>query len=284
MFGEIFVQFMNTISFAMVLILGAIGLSIIFGLMGVINMAHGELFMMGAYVAVLIQRWGTNLWLGIAMAPFLVGIIGLAIELVVRRFYTRPLVTLPATWGLSMIIRQLVKMFVGVGNQSLINPLSGSMDILGILYPKYRILLLGVTGIVLVFLFVVFQKTVFGLKCRAIMQHREMSSVSGINVIRMDQWTFTLGAALAGFAGAMMAPLITVHPEMGQIFLAQSFLVVILGGVGNLFGIIGGAILISGTRFLLSYFVRLTVAQIVVFVVAIMVMRLRPQGLFGTKT
>jgi branched-chain amino acid transport system permease protein/urea transport system permease protein len=102
-------------------------------------------------------------------------------------------------------------------------------------------------------------------------------------VIRIDQWTFALGAALVGFAGAIMAPLVTIQPEMGQGFLAQSFLVVILGGVGNLFGTIAGAFLVSGTRFLLSYFMRLTLAQIFVFVTAIMVMRLRPKGLFGTK-
>jgi len=170
-----------------------------------------------------------------------------------------------------------------VGNQTLSNPYSGTVNILGIPYPVYRVGILLVTTVVLVLLFLLFQKTTFGLKCRAIIQNREMASSVGINVIRVDQWTFALGAALAGFAGAIMAPLVTIQPEMGQGFLAQSFIVVILGGVGHLFGTIGGALLVSGTRFLLSYFMRLTLAQIFVFVVAIMVMRLRPKGLFGSK-
>lgn len=283
MLESIFSQVLNTISFSMILILGALGLSVIFGLMGVINMAHGELFMLGAYAVVITQRNGGPVWLGIGLAPIFVGIIGLLIERIVRKFYTRPLITLPVTWGLSIVIRQLIKLLVGVGNQTLSNPYSGTVNILGIPYPQYRITILLVTAIVFVFLLVIFQKTTFGLKCRAIIQNREMASSVGINVIRVDQWTFALGAALAGFAGAIMAPLVTIQPEMGQGFLAQSFLVVILGGVGNLFGTIGGALLVSGTRFLLSYFMRLTLAQIFVFVTAIMVMRLRPKGLFGTK-
>lgn len=283
MFESIFSQLLNTVSYSMILILVALGLSVIFGLMGVINMAHGELFMLGAYAVVVTQRNGGPVWLGILLAPVFVGIIGLVIERIVRGFYTRPLITLPVTWGLSIIIRQLIKLFVGVGNQTLSNPYSGTVNILGIAYPSYRVGILAVTTIVFVLLFVLFQRTTFGLKCRAIIQNREMASSVGINVIRVDQWTFALGAALAGFAGAIMAPLVTIQPEMGQGFIAESFLVVILGGVGNLFGTIGGALLVSGTRFLLSYFMRLTLAQIFVFVVAIMVMRLRPKGLFGTK-
>lgn len=283
MFESILSQLLNTVSYSMILILVALGLSVIFGLMGVINMAHGELFMLGAYAVVVTQRNGGPVWLGILLAPLFVGFIGILIERIVRAFYTRPLITLPVTWGLSIIIRQLVKLFVGVGNQTLSNPYSGTVNILGIAYPSYRVGILLVTVVVFGLLFVLFQRTLFGLKCRAIIQNREMASSVGINVIRVDQWTFALGAALAGFAGAIMAPLVTIQPEMGQGFIAESFLVVILGGVGNLFGTIGGALLVSGTRFLLSYFMRLTLAQIFVFVVAIMVMRLRPKGLFGTK-
>jgi branched-subunit amino acid ABC-type transport system permease component len=135
----------------------------------------------------------------------------------------------------------------------------------------------------MVFLFILFRRTPFGLKCRVIMQNREMASACGINVQVIDQWTFALGAALAGLAGAIMTPLITINPLMGESFLAQSFLAVILGGIGNLFGLIGSAFVISGARFILSYFIRLTTAQILVFVVAILVIRFRPQGLFGGK-
>lgn len=278
------IQFVNAISYSMILILGAIGLSIIFGLMGVINMAHGELFMLGAYTAMMIQKLGTSLWVAILISPIFVGIVGLGLEVsIIRRFYTRPFVTLVATWGVSIIIRQLVKMLYGPGHQIVRNPLSGSLQILGIAYPKYRLLLMIITGIILVFLFILFNRTTFGLKCRAIIQNREMSSALGINVVGVDRWTFSIGAALAGIAGAIMTPLITINPEMGLPFLSQSFLVVILGGVGSLFGLIGGAVLVSFCRFFLSFFFRLTTAQIFVFLMAIVLIRLRPQGLFGKR-
>ena len=222
------IQFVNAISYSMILILGAIGLSIIFGLMGVINMAHGELFMLGAYTAVMAQKLGMNLWGGILISPIFVGIVGLALEVsIIRRFYTRPFVTLVATWGISIIFRQLIKMLFGPGHQIIRNPLAGSLDLFGIAYPKYRLLIMLITGIILIFLFVFFHKTPFGLKCRAIIQNRDMSTALGINVGDVDRWTFSIGAALAGMAGAIMTPLITINPEMGLPFLSQSFLVVL---------------------------------------------------------
>jgi branched-chain amino acid transport system permease protein/urea transport system permease protein len=181
------------------------------------------------------------------------------------------------------MIKQIVKLIFGPGNQTMINPLAGSVTILGLQYPRFRMFLILVTALVMVFLFILFRRTPFGLKCRVIMQNREMASACGINVQVIDQWTFALGAALAGLAGAIMTPLITINPLMGESFLAQSFLAVILGGIGNLFGLIGSAFVISGARFILSYFIRLTTAQILVFVVAILVIRFRPQGLFGGK-
>ena len=280
------IQFINAISFSMILILGAIGLSIIFGLMGVINMAHGELFMLGAYTAVMVHKLGMSLWVGILIAPIFVGIVGLALEVsIIRRFYTRPFVTLVATWGVSIILRQFIKMLFGPGHQIIRNPLTGSLDLLGIIaYPKYRLFIMLMTAAILVFFFIFFQKTSFGLKCRAIIQNRDMAAALGINVADIDRWTFSIGAALAGIAGAIMTPLITINPEMGLPFLSQSFLVVILGGVGSLFGLIGGAALVSGCRFFLSFSFRLTTAQILVFLMAIILIRIRPQGLFGKKT
>ncbi len=280
----VLVQVLNSVSSAMIIMLGAVGLSIIFGLMGVINMAHGELFMLGAYFALMFQKAGLSLWVGIMAAPFLVGGVGLILEyFIIHRFYTRPLVTLPATWGISIIIKQVVKLLFGAGNQNIINPMAGSVALFGFDYPRIRVFLIVITAVVLVFLFILFRRTPFGLKCRAIMQNREMASAVGINVENMDHWTFALGSALAGFAGAIMTPIITINPLMGETFLAQSFLAVILGGVGNLFGIIGSAFAISGVRFALSYFIRLSVAQILVFVMAILVIRFRPQGLFGRR-
>jgi len=252
--------------------------------MGVINMAHGELFMLGAYAAVMVQKLGMSLWIGILISPIFVGIVGLALEVsIIRRFYKRPFVTLVATWGISIIFRQLIKMLFGPGYQVIRNPLTGSLDLFGIAYPKYRLLIMLITAVILVFLFVFFQKTSFGLKCRAIIQNRDMAAALGINVAEIDRWTFSIGAALAGIAGAIMTPLITINPEMGLPFLSQSFIVVILGGVGSLFGLMGGAALVSGCRFFLSFFLRLTTAQILVFLMAIILIRIRPQGLFGKK-
>lgn len=285
MYELLIVQILNAISFSMILILVAMGLSIIFGLMGVINMAHGEFFVLGAYTVVAVQKMGGNIWLGMALAPPVAALIGLLLEVMVRKFYTRPFVTILATWGVSIVIRQTIKISAGPGYQTVRNPIPGFQNLLGVMYPKYRILIIGITASLLIATFLIFQKTVFGMKCRAVIQNREVASALGINVTACDRSVFILGAALAGVAGAIMTPMITVNPEMGQIFLATSFLVVILGGVGNLLGVIGGGLAIGGSRFFMSYFTHLSLARIETFVlvIAIILIVLRPQGLFGKR-
>jgi branched-chain amino acid transport system permease protein/urea transport system permease protein len=272
----------NGLTLAAVLALVAIGLAVIFGLMKVINLAHGEMFILGSYTVVAFYGWTGNVWVGVVAAPFVVGAIGWLIErLVIKRLYTRPLDTLVATFGLSIVIRELLKVFFGGGSRNLPIPITGRLTIGGTSYPGYRIFLIVLAVVVMVLVLWTFQKTEFGLKVQAVIQRRDMAQAMGINAEGLDQIVFALGAALAGFAGAAMTPLITVNPESGLFFLARSFLVVIVGGVGSLIGTVLGSVIIGSGEAILSFFTQPVVAQIILFVLAIVIIRVRPTGLFA---
>ena len=272
----------NGLTLAAVLSLVAIGLAVIFGLMKVINLAHGEMFILGSYTVVAFHGWTGNVWVGVVAAPFVVGAIGWLIErLVIKRLYARPLDTLVATFGLSIVIRELLKVFFGGGSRNLPIPITGRLTFGSTSYPGYRIFLILLAVVVMALVLWTFQKTEFGLKVQAVIQRRDMAQAMGINAERLDQIVFALGAALAGFAGAAMTPLITVNPESGLFFLARSFLVVIVGGVGSLVGTVLGSVIIGSGEAILSFFTQPVVAQIILFVLAIVIIRVRPTGLFA---
>lgn len=264
------------------LALVAIGLAIIFGLMRVINLAHGEMFILGAYSVVALHEWTGSVWWGIVLAPFVVGAIGLGIErTLIRRLYERPLETLVATWGLSILIREALKVFFGGGSRNVPFPFSGQLEVGGFSYPGYRIFLILLAILVMSGVLWLFASTEFGLKVRAVVQRREMAMAMGIDASRMDQTVFALGAALAGLAGAVMTPLITLNPEVGLFFLARSFLVVIVGGVGSLFGMVLGSVIIGIGNAYLSFLTRPVFAELALFLFAIVLIRIRPSGLFA---
>jgi branched-chain amino acid transport system permease protein/urea transport system permease protein len=274
-------QFLNGATLVSVLVLISMGLAIIFGVMGVINLAHGEFFILGSYTVIAADVLGLNAWVGIALAPLVVGMFGGVIERGLIRFlYARPLETLLATWGLSIVIRQLIRLVFGVSYRASPHPLLGDITAFGFSYPAYRILLIAVCAVVTLGAFYVFYRTDYGLKIRAITQDVEMAAALAINTSRMYLYTFVLGSALAGFAGALMTPEITVSPETGLSFLARAFFVVILGGIGHLAGVLGGAAVVGELETLLSYLISATTAQALVLVVAIIIIRFRPQGLF----
>lgn len=273
---------LNGLTLAAVLALVAIGLAVIFGLMKVINLAHGEMFILGSYTVVAFYGWTGTVWTGVIAAPFVVGAIGWVIErVVIKRLYTRPLDTLVATFGLSIMIRELLKVFFGGGSRNLPIPITGRLTIGGTSYPGYRIFLIVLSILVMALVLWTFQKTEFGLKVQAVIQRRDMAQAMGINAERLDQIVFALGAALAGFAGAAMTPLITLNPESGLFFLARSFLVVIVGGVGSLIGTVLGSVIIGSGEAILSFFTQPVVAQIILFLLAIVIIRVRPTGLFA---
>jgi branched-chain amino acid transport system permease protein/urea transport system permease protein len=276
-------QLLNGVSLAAILTLVALGLAIIFGLMGVINMAHGELFTIGAYALVAANSLG-GFWGGVLLAPLVGAVVGIVLERgVVRFLYTRPIETILATWGISLILQQGIEFFFGTAPQAVPNPFPGAISVFGIVdYPVYRLFITAAGMVITAGTFFVFLRTEFGLMARAVIQNREIAAALGINTERVYVVAFALGAALAALAGALMAPLINVLPLMGVSFLARSFFVVIVGGAGNLPGVVGGSVLIGGLETLFSSLWSVTLAQALVLVIAIVIVRFRPTGLFAS--
>jgi len=278
------ITLLNSLSLAAILGLVSIGLAVIFGIRGVINLAHGELFILGAYSTVLFNSLGMSTWLGVLAAPVIVGAIGWVIEAtVVRRLYSRPIDTLVATFALAIIIRELLKLTFGAGNRNIPLPLSSQVSILGEAYPQYRVVLIVASAIVLSVVAWVAARTSVGVMVRAVIQNRSMAEALGINGRAVDRGVFVAGAALAGLAGALMAPLITLNPEVGQTFLVSSFLVVIIGGIGSVPAAIGGAVVVGLTFGVISAFVEPVYAQMLLFALSILMIRLRPTGLFRPR-
>jgi branched-chain amino acid transport system permease protein/urea transport system permease protein len=281
--NSIVVTVLNGVSLASVLILISLGLAVIFGLRGVINLAHGEFFMLGAYTV-----WITEVlhlppfWVGFVLAPFVTGLIGWLIERGFIRFlYRRPLDTLLGTWGVSIVLRELVRIVAGPEYRYATQPITGQFQMLGFSYPLYRMTIIAFTAVVVTGVILLFRRTDFGLRVQATIADRNMAEAVGINTARVDQVVFVLGAALAGLAGAVMSPVSVISPNMGLDYFTRTFLVVILGGIGNMLGVLGGGMLIGTMEALLSAALKPIVAQIIVLAFAILVIRLRPQGLFG---
>lgn len=264
------------------LILAASGLTIIFGLMGVINLAHGALLMLGAYTAFAVQDAGLPIWLGIALAPVVVGLVGLALEeSLVKRLYDRPLDTLLATWGAGILLREGVQIVFGTSQKNVEAPLSGPVALLGTTYPAYWIAIIGIAAAVMTGIALLFKHTDVGIMALAVIEDREMAAAVGINTGLSDKLTFAFGSALAGLAGAIIAPLLSVNANMGLSWLANSFLVVIVGGVGTFTGTVAGGVMLGGLDqiFRTALGGYTSVAQALVLVVALFVIRHRPNGL-----
>lgn len=270
-------------NFILAIVLVAMGLFIIFGLMRVINMAHGELFLLGAYVVVAVEQAGGSFWLGLVLAPILVGAFGLAMEqLVVRHVYHRFLDSILATWGLSIAIKQGVVLVFGPASQQVSLPIGASIELFGASYPLYRLFIMAVSIAVIAVTFWIFFRSNFGLTARGVIANRDMAACLGINTRRLDRMTFAYGAATAGLAGAVMAPIMSVDPQMGLGFLVPAFLSILVGGSGHLLGALVGATVIGGTDSLAAAFWSPVAAQIIVFTMAVVAIRLFPEGLTGS--
>lgn len=269
----------DALSVTSILILLALGLWITFGLMGVINLAHGDLFMVGMYVVVA-TRPVIGFWVAVLVAAVLVGLLGLVVhESIIRWLWRHPMETLLATWGAGMIIREGVKLAFGSGYRQVSSPIGGLTDMGVVSYSTYRLILIGISLLVLVLTYLALNHTSAGLFVRAMLDDRETASTMGIRSGLVNAATFSLGAALAGAAGALSSPLVTVSPEVGFSYLSQAFFVVIVGGAGRLAGLGAGGIVIGAGAVLASSYIDATAAQVLVLVVAILIMRLRPKGL-----
>jgi len=268
----------------LVLMLVSLGLAIIFGLMKVINMAHGEFIMLGAYGVLALTDAGLSFWLALILAPLLVAAIGLvAEELVIRRTYTRLLDTILATWGLSLVLRQAIILLYGPGSHAVAAPDLGTAMLFGSPYPAYRLVVMGLSLAIIAGTVALFFRSRFGLAARAVIANRDMAACLGIDTRRLDRITFAFGAGLAGLAGAVMAPLISIDPAAGLGWLVPGFLAILVGGLGSLGGPLAGAAGIGGLDSFTSTLWSPIAAQLVVFGVAILIIRLRPDGLFARR-
>lgn len=289
-------QVFNGVSLFTILLLMSIGLAIVFGLMGVINMAHGELMALGAYVTYLtaaaFSRWAPDwmdiyLFVAIVLAFLITSAFGWLLERgFVRHFYNRPLDTLLATWGLSLILQQFYRSVFGPQEVSvpLPNWLSGAWEPLsGIQLPLNRIFILGLTVAVATAVYLLLTRTRWGLRVRAVMQNRPMSAAVGIDTGRVDALTFALGAGLAGIAGCVFTMIGSTNPGTGQIYLVDAFIVVVFGGVQSLVGTVLSGFAIAQSQTLLEYLMSGSMARATVLLLVIVVLYFRPNGLFAKK-
>ena len=285
------------ISLGSVLLLAAIGLAITFGVMGVINMAHGEMIMLGAYCAYVCQEafiaflppgW-IDVYLVVAVPVGFVftGIVGIVLERTVIRFlYGRPLETLLATWGVSLILQQAVRSVFGAPNKAVSNPswMTGGFNLVGGFTITWnRLVIIFFCFVVLGVLALVLNRTSFGLHMRAVTQNRDMAAAMGIRTARIDALTFGLGSGIAGMAGVALSQIGNVSPNLGSIYIVDSFLVVVFGGVGNLMGTLVGALSLGIVNKFLEPVAGAILGKIVVLVAIILFIQWRPRGLFALK-
>ncbi|MCY4301332.1 MAG: hypothetical protein OXC68_06305 [Aestuariivita sp.] len=266
-----------------ILMLVGLGLAIIYGLMGVINLSHGDFVTIGAFCLAIIQGLGGSFWLALLIAPLIGALLGFLTEQAIIRFlYARPLATIMATWGLSLIIQQSLQLIFGAAPQKVFSPLTTSINLLGVNYPSYRVVMVALSIAIIVMAFVIIRKTKFGLDLRTIIQDRDMAEALGIDTKFVYSIAFSLGTALAAIAGVLLAPLTAVIAQMGINYLAKSFFVVIVGGAGSVPGVVAGSLFVGGTETLLNYIVPTTLSQALVLVFAIILVRVRPSGLVRT--
>jgi urea transport system permease protein len=280
-------QLLTGLSIASILLLIALGLSIIYGTMGVINLAHGEFVMLGAYSA-----WALQTYAGMGLLPSLVFIflivaaLGWVVERgVIRHLYRRPLDTILATWGIGVMLQQLVRLAAGGELRYVQMPdsLAHAVPIFGEETSAYRIFIFfGVAALFAITWFLIY-RTNWGMRLRAVVQDPTIASCFGINADRVYALTFAYGAGLAGLAGALVAPLKSVSPEMGTTYVVDAFMVVVLGGVQTLFGAVASAALLGEATGVIAFVQNDTIAKATVLLAIVVLIRFRPQGLFVTS-
>ena len=283
------------LSLGSVLLLAAIGLAITFGVMGVINMAHGEMVMLGAYTTFAVQEiirqnfpgaieWSLAFALPLAFA--FTALVGIAIERgIIRWLYGRPLETLLATWGLSLILQQAVRTIFGANNRLVSNPawMSGSFNLGELVITWNRLWIVVFAVAVFIALQLILNRTPLGLQMRAVTQNRRMASAMGIRTPFVDAMTFGLGSGIAGLAGVALSQIDNVSPNLGQGYIIDSFMVVVFGGVGNLWGTLIGAMSLGIANKFLEPYAGAVLGKIIILVLIILFIQRRPRGLFALK-
>lgn len=293
LFGQLF----NGLSSSSILLLISLGLAITFGLMGVINMAHCEFMMLGSYTAYVLQNEFVRLfgeahfgyYFIVALpASFLVaGAAGWVLErLLIRHLYGRPLDTLLATWGVSLLIQQILRQVFGANNVDVRSPLllTGRLTVHSVEMPYVRLFIIFITIFCVAGLYWLLYRTNLGLKIRAVTQNRNMSACLGVSTNRIDAYTFAIGSGLAGVAGCVISLLGSVGPTTGQNYIVDAFMVVVLGGVGKLAGVIAGSLGIGEFNTLFESFSTATMGKVFIFALVIVFLQIKPRGLFPTNS
>jgi urea transport system permease protein len=295
--GSIFAMqgFAGLILFSVFLLMG-LGLAIIFGQLGVINMAHGEFMMIGMYITYITQLVFINylpdfmsifFFVAMAVAFVFTGILGGCVEwLVIRHLYKRPLDTLLATWGISLILQQSIRVIFGTREVGVVKPdwMMGSISLTDMIDIQiYGLVVMFITILVTVFVMFTMLRSVWGKHVRAVVQNREMAGAVGINTARTDRMTFAIGCGIAGIAGSAFTMISSTAPDAGQHYIVDTFLVVVFGGAGSLLGTVLSAFTISQTQSTLEFFITGSMAKVWTLLIVIVVLMIRPQGLFALK-
>uniref|UniRef100_UPI000D36AC8E branched-chain amino acid ABC transporter permease n=1 Tax=unclassified Variovorax TaxID=663243 RepID=UPI000D36AC8E len=264
--------------------LTTLGLAVVFGLLGVMNMAHGEFVMLGAYAVVTVQAWGWPLATALPLAMLVCGALGYAVERwLIRPLYARPFDTLLATWGLAMVMRKTVEAIYGRGYRNIESTLGAPVALGGVQYPGYRLALIALAVVLMVALALWYRRSTMGLRVRAMTGNPVLAQALGIDTRRLASQTFVIGVVLAGAAGVLLAPLVRIEPGIGVDYLLDSFFVLVVGGLGTLGGFGGGVGVIGGTQSVVSSIAGQTSGYAVVLVLSILFLWLKPNGLFGRR-
>lgn len=270
---------LSSLSSASILLIAAIGLAVVFGLMGVINLAHSEFLMMGAYAALTVTKLGVPYLLAIPIAVVITMVIGAIVEvLIISRLYGRLFDTMLATWGLSMVFMQLIVIMFGTTTTSISIPQFvvsiGDYNLAG-----YRLLMIGVAILMLLFVYVLMTKTVYGMKARASIQEPEMAQAIGIESHRVNTFTFSIGCGLAGFAGAVLLPIVPATPTMGTIFAVKSFLAVVVAGPVALTGTALTTLGLGGGASITASVLSSVIGEVFFFIITALFLWLYPMGI-----
>jgi branched-chain amino acid transport system permease protein len=278
-------QLLHGLVFGAALGLLALGLTVIFGLLGVMNFAHGELYMLGAYAGIAVIGVTHSFWLALLLAPLLVGVVSAVTEITtLRSIYARePLYGLILTFGLALVFREGARQVWGGDMRRILPPFTGSTPLLGMTYPNYRLFLLMAASLLLLAIWLFFTRTRAGIVVRAAVQDAEMLDGLGVNVRRVFTLTFAGSGALAALAGLLLAPIFTVYPQMGVEMILLAFIVVILGGMGSMGGSVVAAFVIGVAQSLFSLWMNPQRVAIAIFGIMIVVLIVRPRGFFGRE-
>ena len=261
----------------------SLGLAIIFGMMRVINLAHGEFLMLGGYTVVVSTNAGVNIWVAmLILAPLVVGIVGVIVErLLIRWLYGRMVDTLLATWGLSLLMIGIITSIFGASTASTIAPPLGVVRIGQYSISGYEVFLICVTAVLLVAVWLTLRFTKLGLLARGTMQNAQMASALGVSTNRIYMITFGLGAAVTGLAGGLLAPITGVLPTIGATYIAKAFITVISGGASILAGTAAGSVLLGGINGIFTFLSGPTFGEVALLLTAIVLLRLMPRGITG---